>query len=131
MKTLLTTTALIALLGAAPAFAAEDAAATKEKPTANDVVPDANAQAPAAEPDQATQPDAATAPDSNAAAPAASRFSVLACSVSRAATASGSDVPYREASMHEASNSGLHRIAQASHSRDRSSRLTKSVPPVR
>jgi hypothetical protein len=62
MKTLLTTTALIALLGAAPAFAAEDAAATKEKPTANDVLPDANPQAPAAQ-DQATQPDAAAPAD--------------------------------------------------------------------
>jgi hypothetical protein len=67
MKHLLTTTALIALLGAAPAYAAEDA--MQEKPTANDVVPDAGAQAPAAQPDAATQPDATTAPDS-AAAPA-------------------------------------------------------------
>ena len=67
MKHLLTTTALIALLGAAPAFAAEDA--IKEKPTANDVLPDVNTEAPAAQPDTATQPDAAVNPDS-AAAPA-------------------------------------------------------------
>ena len=69
MKSLLTTTALVALLGMAPAFAAETPAAT-DQPTANDVLPDPNATAPAAQPDATTapaaQPDAATNPDAAA-----------------------------------------------------------------
>ena len=66
MKSLLATTALLALLGTAPAFA-EDPAPIKDQPTANDVIPDANAPAatpdkPAVAPDSATKPDASGAP---------------------------------------------------------------------
>jgi hypothetical protein len=79
MKSLLTTTALVALLGAVPAFAEDATAPMKDQPTANDVIPDASTQAPAAQPEattpDATKPDAAAAPDAmqkedNAAAPA-------------------------------------------------------------
>jgi sporulation protein YlmC with PRC-barrel domain len=68
MKTLLTTTALVALLGMAPALAAETPATT-DQPTANDVIPDQSATPPAAQPD-AAQPDAMAPADSNAATPA-------------------------------------------------------------
>ncbi|MEO8669152.1 MAG: PRC-barrel domain-containing protein [Bauldia sp.] len=63
MKKLLTTTALVALLGAAAAFAAETP--ITDQPTANDVIPDPNATPPAAQPD-AMAPDAMTTPDSTA-----------------------------------------------------------------
>jgi hypothetical protein len=59
METLLTTTALVALLGAAPVFAAE--APITDQPTANDVIPDPNAAAPAAQP-EATTPDSSAQP---------------------------------------------------------------------
>jgi sporulation protein YlmC with PRC-barrel domain len=68
MKTLLTTTALVALLGMAPALAAETPA-MNDQPTANDVAPNQSAKPPAAQPD-AAKPDAMAPSDNTAAAPA-------------------------------------------------------------
>jgi hypothetical protein len=68
MKKLLTTTALVALLAAAPAaYAAE---AITDQPTANDVIPDPTLTPPAAESDTLTTPDSSMQPMDQATDPA-------------------------------------------------------------